>query len=155
MLKKTVSFNESYCAYQTSQKQKVPLTHDSSPCNVSKNMMKVNQKYTSKKFFQGIESESIQSTHYEILKKGQNVTHRDTSKENNGVLNVQTEKRKPPKSGKKKLYRGMTVKFQDDESILQHVEKNKELVRKYCKTKSFRKKSVRARMVSENSRPIR
>jgi hypothetical protein len=51
--------------------------------------------------------------------------------------------------GKNKLRRGMTVKFQEDEEILSRVEKNHELVRKFCKTKSFKKKLSLTRGTSE------
>lgn len=168
---KTVSANEGKRNYKGANLRKpgAICTQDSSPCNVSKNMKKVNNEtYGSKKFFQGIEADST-NRNYEIVKKDSVtddiksaplVLHRETSKENAKLVGTQehklgldakVEKRKYPRAPKQALKRGMTVKFQGDEDILCMVEKNQDLVRKFCKSKSFRK-NMKARITSENNR---
>ena len=135
---KTVSANEGKRNYKGGNLRKpgAICTQEGSPCNVSKNMRKVNNEtYGSKKFFQGIEAEST-NRNYEIVKKDSVqeevnsaplVLHREASKENAKLvgthehkvrLDAKTEKRKVPRAPKQALKRGMTVKFQGDEDIL-------------------------------------
>jgi len=140
-------------------KKGVCATQDNSPCNVSKNMKKFNNDtFRSKKFLQSIDTE-VYSSNYEIIDKNQlelqwkELAQHSTSSKENAPAELAsactTEIRKCSKMGKNKLRRGMTVKFQEDEEILSRVEKNHELVRKFCKTKSFKKKLSLTRGTSE------
>ena len=135
---KTVSANEGKRNYKGGKLLKSGgiCTQEGSPCNVSKNMRKVNNEtFGSKKFLQGIEADST-NRNYEIVKRDSVreevnsaplVLHREASKENAKLvgtnehkvrLDVKTEKRKGPRAPKQALKRGMTVKFQGNEDIL-------------------------------------
>lgn len=132
-------FNTSKLFTSTSKgqnKKRSYRTKDMSSSNVSKNMIKFNNELeaNSKKFMQGIDSDY---TNYEIVDKRQLEERWRRAGELDGRIES-SAKKKPPKP---KLKRGMTVKFQEDEDILQRVERNNELVRKFCKTKSFKKRS--------------
>lgn len=128
-----------------------------------------NEKYGSKKFFKGIDSTQNYNSNYEILQKKkleemktQEIHYNMAIKENInstkisvGEVEIETKNdlRKPPKETKKRLKRGMTVKFQADEDILSLVEKNNEMVRMFCKDKKTGKKAS-LRQVSV-TKPIR
>lgn len=116
-----------------------------------------NEKYGSKKFFKGIDSTQNYNSNYEILQKKkfeemktQEIHYNMAIKENINSTKIsvgevelepKNDQRKPPKETKKRLKRGMTVKFQADEDILSLVEKNNEMVRMYCKDKKTSKKT--------------
>jgi hypothetical protein len=137
-------------SYKSSNYDKppIPCTQENSPSNVSKKMRQFNnEKYGSKKFFKGIDSSHNYNSNYEIMQKqkfdaakGEKDHYILAAKENINLTKLsacevatdtKNDYRKPPKETKKRLKRGMTVKFQGDEDILSLVEKNNEMVRSY------------------------